>query len=271
MKKKLLSIVTTICLGILLVACGGQSGDTDKVIKLGINGEVHQIWKSVQSRLADEGIDLQFVTFSDYNLPNQALADGEIDANSFQTIAFFEQFINDHNLDLTSIGYTVLAPMGIYSSKISDLNELPDDSTVLIPNDASNGGRALLLLQDAGLIKLADGVGITPTVKDIIENPKNLEVVELVAQQLPLSLADAEIAVINNGVAVQANLSPLNDSIYIENTESESVVNYYNIIAARTEDKDNPTLKRLVEVYQTEETKKAIEEEYKGASIPVFE
>ena len=152
MKKKLLSIVTTICLGILLVACGGQSGDTDKVIKLGINGEVNQIWKSVQSRLADEGIDLQFVTFSDYNLPNQALADGEIDANSFQTIAFFEQFINDHNLDLTSIGYTVLAPMGIYSSKISDLNELPDDSTVLIPNDASNGGRALLLLQDAGLI-----------------------------------------------------------------------------------------------------------------------
>ena len=103
MKKKLLSIVTTICLGILLVACGGQSGDTDKVIKLGINGEVNQIWKSVQSRLADEGIDLQFVTFSDYNLPNQALADGEIDANSFQTIAFFEQFINDHNLDLTSI------------------------------------------------------------------------------------------------------------------------------------------------------------------------
>ena len=124
---------------------------------------------------------------------------------------------------------------------------------------------------DAGLIKLADEVGITPTVKDIVENPKNLEVVELVAQQLPLSLADAEIAVINNGVAVQANLSPLNDSIYIENTESESVVNYYNIIAARTEDKDNPTLKRLVEVYQTEETKKAIEEEYKGASIPVFE
>lgn len=270
MKKKLLSIVTTICLGILLVACGGQSGDDEKVIKLGINGEVNQIWKSVQSRLADEGIDLQFVTFSDYNLPNQALADGEIDANSFQTIAFFEQFINDHNLDLTSIGYTVLAPMGIYSSKISDLNELPDHSTVLIPNDATNGGRALLL-QDAGLIKLADGVGITPTVKDIVENPKNLEVVELVAQQLPLSLADAEIAVINNGVAVQANLSPLNDSIYLENTESESVVNYYNIIAVRTEDKDNSTLKRLVEVYQTEETKKAIEEEYKGASIPVFE
>ncbi len=198
MKKKLLSIITTICLGVLLVACGSNSDSSESTIKLGISGEVGKVWKSVQSRLAEEGIDLQFVTFSDYNLPNQALADGDIDANSFQTIAFFEQFIGDHDLDLTSIGYTVLAPMGIYSSKLSDLDHLSDNATVLIPNDASNGGRALLLLQDAGLITLKDGVGITPTVKDIVQNPKNIEIVELVAQQLPLSLADVEIAVINN-------------------------------------------------------------------------
>lgn len=180
MKKKIFSLITTVCLGVLLVACGNNSDSDEKVIKLGINGEVNQIWKSVQTRLANEGITLEFVAFSDYNLPNQALADGEIDANSFQTIAFFEQFVSDHNLDLTSIGYTVLAPMGIYSSKVNDVNEIADGAKVSIPNDASNGGRALLLLQDAGLIELADEVGITPTVKDITKNPKNLEIVELV-------------------------------------------------------------------------------------------
>lgn len=269
MKRKLLSMIASVFLGILLVACGNEATD-DSVIKLGINGEVNSIWKGVQSRLAEEGITLEFVAFSDYNLPNTALADGEIDANSFQTIAFFEQFKTDHNLDLTSIGYTVLAPMGIYSSKLTDVSQLQEGDKVSIPNDASNGGRALLLLQDAGLITLKEGAGITPTVKDIVENPKNLEIVELVAQQLPRSFDDVAVAVINNGVAVQAGLSPLDDSIYVENTESETVVNYYNIIAVRTEDKDKASLKRLVEVYQTEETKKAIEEEYKGASIPAF-
>lgn len=203
-------------------------------------------------------------------MPNTALADGEIDANSFQTIAFFEQFIKSHNLDLTSIGYTVLAPMGIYSSEISDISELKEGDKVSIPNDASNGGRALLLLQDAGIITLKEGVGIIPTVKDIVDNPKNLEIIELAPQQLPRSFEEVAAAVINNGVAVQAELSPLEDSIYVENTESETVENYYNIIAVRTEDKDNVTLKRLVEVYQTEETKIAIQEEYKGASIPAF-
>lgn len=269
MKRKLLGFITSVCLGLMLVACGNEAG-SNTVIKLGINGEVNSIWKGVQSRLAEEGITLEFVAFSDYNLPNTALADGEIDANSFQTIAFFEQFKETHNLELTSIGYTVLAPMGIYSSKVTDVNQLEAGDKVSIPNDASNGGRALLLLQDAGLITLKDGVGITPTVKDIVENPKNLEIVELVAQQLPRSFDDVAIAVINNGVAVQAGLSPLNDSIFVENTESETVKNYYNIIAVRTEDKDKDILKRLVEVYQTEETKKAIEEEYKGASIPAF-
>ena len=148
------------------------------------------------------------------------------------------------------------------TTKLSELEEWDSVSKLSV---------VIFLDEEFGKKATGDDVAKFETVKDIVENPKNLEVVELVAQQLPLSLADAEIAVINNGVAVQANLSPLNDSIYIENTESESVVNYYNIIAARTEDKDNPTLKRLVEVYQTEETKKAIEEEYKGASIPVFE
>ena len=270
MKKKVLSIILSAFLGGLLVACGTETNNDQSVIKLGINGEVNQIWKGVQSRLADEGIKLEFVTFSDYNLPNTALADGEIDANSFQTIAFFEQFIQDHQLDLTSIGYTVLAPMGIYSSVISEIGELREGDKVSIPNDASNGGRALLLLQDAGIIKLKDGVGITPTVKDIVDNPKKLEIVELAAQQLPRSFGDVTIAVINNGVAVQAGLSPLEDSIYVENTDSETVENYYNIIAVRTEDKENELLKRLVEVYQTEETKQAIQEEYQGASIPVF-
>lgn len=258
-----------------LVGCG-QSKTASKdfgkkqVIKLGVTGDDHRIWDNIKARLAKENIELEIISFSDYIRPNQALNDGEIDANAFQTVAYFEQFKKDHKLDLTSIGNTVLAPMGIYSSNIKDLKELKDGAKIAIPNDASNGGRALLLLQDAGLIKIKDGSGITPTVKDIVENPKNLEIIALVATQIPRSIQDVSAAAINNGVAVEAGYAPLKDSIYIEDIKKESAKNYFNIIAVKTKDKDSKLLKRLVEIYQTEETKKLIEETTKGSSIPVF-
>lgn len=274
--KRLIALILGVILSaVTLVGCGqskSSSNNSEKqVIKLGVTGDDHKVWDNIKERLAKENIDLKIVSFSDYIRPNQALNDGEIDANAFQTVAYFETFKKDHNLDLTSIGYTVLAPMGIYSKNIKNLSELQTGSKIAIPNDASNGGRALLLLQEAGLIKLKDGSGILPTVKDIVENPKKLEIISLVATQIPRSIQDVTVACINNGVAVDAGYSPLKDSIYIEDIKKESVKSYFNIIAVRTKDKDSKLLKRLVEVYQTEETKKVIQETTKGSSIPVFE
>ncbi|WP_205694279.1 MetQ/NlpA family ABC transporter substrate-binding protein [Clostridium manihotivorum] len=272
--KRILAVTLALTIGATaLVGCGAKSSGADnkkEVIKLGITGDDHRVWDNVKERLAKQNIELKIVTFSDYVRPNQALSDGDIDANAFQTVAYFEQFKKDHNLDLTSIGNTVLAPMGIYSKKIKDIKTLKDGAKVAIPNDATNEGRALLLLQDAGLIKLKDGVGIKPTVKDIIENTKKLNIAELVATQIPRSIEDVDIAVINNGVAVDAGYAPLKDSIYIEDTKKESAKNYFNIIAVRTKDKDKAVLKKLVEVYQSDETKKVIDETTKGSSIPVF-
>lgn len=278
MKAKRLLVLLGLVVGITsLAGCGkakttaaSENSNKKQVIKLGVTGDDHRVWDNIKTRLAKENIELQIVTFSDYVRPNQALADGEIDANSFQTVAYFEQFKKDRKLDLTSIGNTVLAPMGIYSSNIKDLKELKNKDKIAIPNDATNGGRALLLLQDAGLIKLKEGSGITPTVKDVVDNPKSLEIIPLVATQIPRSIKDVAAAAINNGVATEAGYSPLKDSIYIEDTKKESAKNYFNIIAVRTKDKDSKLLKRLVEVYQTDETKKLIDETTKGSSIPVF-
>ncbi|MBW9158231.1 MetQ/NlpA family ABC transporter substrate-binding protein [Clostridium tagluense] len=279
MKK--ISVLTVVALITItaLVGCGSSKGVSTtpsntptkkQVIKLGVTGDEHVLWDKIKVKLAKENIDLQLVNFSDYIRPNQALNDGEIDANAFQTIGYFNKFKADHKLDLTSIGNTVLAPMGIYSKTVVDIKTLKDGAKIAIPNDASNGGRALILIQEAGLIKLRDGVGITPTIKDIIENKKNLKIIELVATQIPRSIQDVDIAAINNGVAVDAGYSPLKDSIYTEDVKKESVKNYFNIIAVKTKDKDNETLKKLVKAYQTDETKKVIQELYKGATLPAF-
>lgn len=274
--KKLAALILTVVLGTTALAgCKSKSDTTAKadgkqVIKLGITGDDHKVWDDVKERLAKENIDLEIVTFSDYVKPNLALNDGEIDANAFQTTAYFEEFKKDHNLDLVSLGNTVLAPMAIYPGKVKKLEDLKAKDKIAIPNDATNGGRALLLLQEAGLISLKDGTGITPTVKDVVENPKNLDIIPLVATQIPRSIQDVAVAVINNGVAVDAGYSPLKDSIYIEDTKKDSVKNYYNIIAIRSKDKDNAALKKFLEVYQSDETKKVIEDTTKGSSIPVF-
>jgi D-methionine transport system substrate-binding protein len=277
-KISVLIVIAIVTIG-ALAGCGSSKTTSaaasitpakKEVIKLGITGDDHLIWDKIKVKLAKENIDLQLVSFSDYIRPNQALSEGDIDANAFQTIAYFDKFKADHKLDLVSLGNTVLAPMGIYSKTVKDIKTLKDGAKIAIPNDASNGGRALILLQDAGLIKLKDGVGITPTVKDIVENKKNLKIIELVATQIPRSIQDVDIAAINNGVAVDAGYSPLKDSIYTENVKKDSVKNYFNIIAVRTKDKDSAKLKKLIQAYQTDDTKKAIQEIYKGATFAAF-
>lgn len=268
--KKIKGLILTIVIGALLTGCGSKGASDDKHIKLGVNGTDFRVWDYVEEELAKEGVELEVVSFADYIQPNQALAEGEIDINSFQTQIYFDQFKEEHNLDLVSIGNTVFAPMGIYSETLKDVAEIEDGGKIGIPSDETNGGRALILLDKAGVIKLKKGLGQIPTLKDIESNPKNVEIIPMSAQQIPLSLADLSLGVINSGVAVTAGLKPQSDSIYLEDPKAEGNEAYYNIFAVRKEDENNKTLKRVVEIYQTDAVKEILDEMYDGAQIPLF-
>lgn len=245
---------------------GRKDGDVT-VLKIGVNGTDFRLWDNLNKRLAEKKIRLEPVSFSDYVKPNIALADKEIDLNAFQHRVYFEQFIKDHNLKLSSVGYTFIAPLGLYSKKVKSVDELKDGAQVAIPNDATNGGRALLLLESAKLIKLDGKDTVTPTTKNIVENPKNLKFVSMESVQIPRSLGDVDLGAINGGAATDAGLF---DYIFREDPNQKNAEQYFNIIAVRTEDKDNEVFKQIMEVYHTEETKQAIKEIYKGAYIPVF-
>ena len=289
MKKNIKKILTLALSSILLLtACGStnntQSENKDNTqnpnktatlrkYKLGLNGTDHRVWENVRKRLNNDGIDLEFVEFADYIQPNKALSSGDIDLNAFQTEIYFENFIKENNIDnLTPIGYTVVAPMGAYSKKVKDLKELPTDRAlkVAIPNDTSNGGRALKFLESLGYIKLDSSKGNLPTLLDIKENTKNLEITEMAANQIPASLPDLDFAIINHGVAFEAGLTISKDALAYEDYKEERMKDYWNIIAAKKDDAQKEDFKKIVEVYQTDETKKALEEQYGGQSIPVW-
>lgn len=268
MKKLLLSLII-LTLAVFTAACSSASGGEEetKKIKLGVSGSDTRIWDYIAEKAEKEGIEIEVVTFSDYVQPNVALAEGDLDANAFQTVAYFDTFIEEHNMDLSPIATTVLAPMGLYSEKVKTADEIPEGGKIAIPNDASNGGRALLLLEEAGLIKLSEDYDGNLDLDKIVENPKNIEIVEMVAAQTPRALPDVAASIINNGIAVDAGFNPTEDSIY---HESETATPYVNIIAVRTEDKDNETLKKIAELYQEDDVAEFINEEYKGSMIPTF-
>ncbi|MEH7013729.1 MetQ/NlpA family ABC transporter substrate-binding protein [Neobacillus niacini] len=268
MKKLLLSIII-ITLAIIGAGCAEKTseGKESTTVKLGVSGTDTRIWDFVAKKAEKEGINIEIVSFSDYVAPNTALAEGELDVNAFQTVAYFDVFIKEHKLDLVPIATTVLAPMGIYSEKYKDVKDIPDGAKIAVPNDASNQGRALLLLQEAGLIELPEDFDANGDLTQIKENPKNIEFVAVVPAQTPRALPDVAASVINNGIAADAGLSPLEDAIFVE---SETATPYLNIIAVQAKDKDNKTYKRVAELYQSEDTAKFIEEEYKGNLIPTF-
>ncbi|MGL5988158.1 MetQ/NlpA family ABC transporter substrate-binding protein [Cetobacterium sp.] len=272
--KSLKAILLFIIFIVIFVGCGksevSQNSSGKKIVKLGISGDENIIWENVKAILAKENIELKFINFSDYIRPNLALEEKELDINAFQTEIYFDKFKTEHKLSIVNLGYTVLAPMGIYSKKITELSQLKNKATIAIPNDISNGGRALLLLQDAGIIELDKTAGVFPRVRDIVSNPKNIKIVELVATQIPRSIEDVDAAAINNGVAVEAGYSPLADSIFIEDFKNERLKPYFNIIASREDNQNNPEIKRVLEIYQTPENKKIIDDYYKGSSIAVF-
>ena len=282
MKNKTFLATLTLSASLFLAACGNAASDSSSdsstadanepvKVTLGVVGEVNEPWDYVIEELKEkENIEVELVKFTDYTTPNNALAEGEIDLSSFQTEIFMDNYNRDHGTELTTIGYTVMAPLGLYSDKITDISELKDGDTIAIPNDVSNEGRALILLQTAGLIKLDTEAGLVPTTEDVVENRLNLQFQTLESNQTARALQDVTASVINSGMAVDAGFIPSEDAVFLEPVTEDSKP-YYNVIAALSEDVDNEVFQTIVAYYQSEGTAKVIEESSKGSQFPVWD
>lgn len=269
--KKTLSLILVACLILalgLVAGCGGdndkdkETGTPDKTpatkLVVGAIGEPHTaMLKMVKPKLAEEGVDLVLKDFTDYSQLNPALKDGQIDANFFQHIPYLEDFNAETNSDLVWTVKIHTEPMRIYSKKIDKLDKLPDKATVGIPNDPSNSGRALAVLQSAGLIKLKEGAGVTATTRDIIENPKELDIKMADAATLPRVLDDAVICCINTNYALDAKLDPMS-ALFVEPGDSP----FANVLVVRPEDKDDPSIAKLGKALQNDEIAKYLQENY---------
>jgi D-methionine transport system substrate-binding protein len=235
-----------------------------QTIRIGATPGPHaQILEAVKPIAAKKGLDIKILEFSDYVVPNTALAGGDIEANSFQNQPYLDNQVADRGFKIESVALTVNFPIGIYSKKHKSLEALPNGATISIPNDPTNGGRALILLQDKGLIKLKEGTGYKPTPLDVTDNPKKIKLVEIEAAQGPRVLDDVDAAVINTNYATSGGLDPVKDPIARENPKGP----YVNLIAVRSEDKNKPWVKALIESYHTPEVKKFIEEKFKGSVL----
>ena len=219
--------------------------------------------------LAEQGYTLDIVEFDDYIMPNDAVEEGELDANYFQHITYMNQFNEDNGYHLVSVGSIHYEPFGLYAGKTASIEELADGAQVAIPNDATNGGRALLLLEQEGLITLKEGAGITATVTDIVDNPKNLEIVELEARLLPDSLKDVDLAVINGNYAIDAGLK-ISDALAIESAEGEAATAYANVLTVKEGHENDEGIQALLAALESDEVKTFIEETYDGAVVPLF-
>jgi len=259
-----------LALVVLVLAACGQSEETTKV-KLGVVGDKNDQWEYLQEELLEkENIEIELVKFTDYRQPIVSLDDGSIDMHSALTEIYMDSINEEGGYSNTTLGYTTLNPMGVFSEKIDSLDELADGALVAIPDDVSNGSRALLLLQTAGLIELDESKGLLPTTSDITSNPKNLQFEEMAANQTARALADVDISLINNDMATDAGYVPTQDSIYLEPV-AESSKPYYNVIAVQEDQTDNEVYKTILEYYQTDEVAAIIDEMSAGSSIPVWE
>lgn len=237
----------------------------EETIKVGVTAGLHaEILEVAKKVAAKDGLDIKIVEFSDYIQPNAALEDKSLDANSYQHLPFLEVQKKNRGYKFTNVANTITIPMVIYSHKIKSLKDLPQGATVGIPNDPTNGGRSLLILQEKGVLKLRKEAGLTATPLDIAENPKKVKIVELEAPQLPRSLDDFTIAVINTNFATSAGLSYAKDGIDIESADGP----YVNVIAVRTGDENKPWVAKLIKAYHSQEVKDFINTKYKNAIIP---
>jgi len=250
MRKKILQVALVVLTAWSLNGCQDQSSDQNTVRVGTISGPETQLMQvAKQVAMKRYGLDVKIVTFSDYVVPNAALASGGIDANAFQHRPFLESQMRAHNYNLVVVGKTFLYPMGLYSRKIKSLADLPDGAKVVVPNDPSNEARALLLLQNAKLIRLKEGAGINATIDDIVDNPKKLRFVELDAAELPRALGEVTLAAINTNYAKLINLSPEKDALFAENPKDSP---YTNVIVARADDANLKKIQELVLSFQSQ-------------------
>jgi D-methionine transport system substrate-binding protein len=248
-----------------LMAVGAHAAEK---IKLGVMaGAEEEIAAAAAKVAATKGVDVQLVVFQDYVLPNAALDAGELDANAFQTKPYLDAQIQAHGYHIVPVGFTIVEPIGLYSKKVHKLEDLPEGAKIGIPNDPANGGRALNLLAAHGLLTLAPGKGLSPSLLDITANPKKLKLIELDGAQLPRSLDDFTAAVVNTNHALNGGLDPRKDAIIQEPQKDNP---YGNFVAARTKDKDRPALKILVESFQSKEVADFMETKFKGAILPAW-
>lgn len=301
MKKKLALILTAAMIAGTLTACGSsaetateteatettedtadaaeetEAADTDaqaqtgelQVITVAATAVPHaEILEAAKPLLAEQGYDLQVTVFDDYVQPNNVVESGEIDANYFQHIPYLESFNAEQGTHLVNVGGIHYEPFGIYAGTESDLANVSDGATIAVPNDTTNEARALLLLQDNGLITLDEDAGINATILDIEENPHNIEFVELEAAQVPKVLGEVSFAVINGNYALDAGLNAKTDALATEESDSLAAQTYVNIIAVKEGNEENEGIKALVSVLKSDEIKKFIEETYEGAVVP---
>ncbi len=267
--KKLSTILSLLLLiTVVFTGCGSVKEDfASKKLIVGASPLPHaQILELIKPELKEKGIELEIKEITDYATPNIALNSKEIDANFFQHQPYLDEFSKKNNMEFATLAKVHVEPIGAYSQKIKSKEEIKEGAVVALPNDPSNEGRALLLLQNQGLIKLKEEKGLTQTPKDIVENPKNLVFKELDAAQLPRVLKDVDFAVINTNIALEANLNPVKDTIFIEGKDSP----YANILVAREDNKEDEKIKELVKLLNSEKVKKFIEKEYEGSIIPAF-
>lgn len=275
--RNLLWIVLVLFTVTSIVACSSKEDNTATdneatenetlSIKVGVTPGPHEeVMEKVQEIAAEDGLDIELVSFTDYVMPNIALDEGDIDANSFQHKPFLEDFVEERGLDLIDIADTIIFPMGIYSTNVDSLEDIEDGAKLGLPNDPTNLAHALFVFEEAGLITVDEDAGYTATIKDVVDNPLNLEFVELEAAQIPRQLDEVTAAAINTNFAIDNGYTPAEDAIYLESVESPWV----NLIAIRAEDKDNPAIEKLIEAYHTDEVKEFIEEKYPGSLVPAW-
>ena len=266
---KLKKFIAPLLVGVLAFAIAGcgtdtnQSSQAPKEIKIGATAGPHaQVAEAVAKEAKKQGIDLKVVEFSDYVTPDKALADGDIQLNAYQHVPFMENFNKQNGSKLVAIGKTILMPMGLYSNSVHSAADVPEGAIVAIPNDPTNGGRGLALLAKAGLITLKDGVGFKATVADITSNPKNLQIQELEAAQLPRSLDDVVVAAIPMNYVQSAGLNVEKQGFFLEPKDEPLAV---MILAVRSQDKDNETYKKIADIYKSDAIKQFINDTFKGS------
>ena len=278
--KKLTTVLVAILTAALalfsLTGCGSSSSSTsssstsNKTIKVGASPTPHaEILNHIKDALKEEGYDLQVVEYNDYIQPNTALQSGELDANYFQHITYLNNFNEENGTNLVSAGSIHFEPMRIYAGKTKSLSDLQDGAKVSVPNDTTNEARALLLLQQEGLIKLKDGASTNATKLDIVENPKNLQINEVEAAQVPRTVSDVDILVVNCNYALSAGLDS-STALAVESDTGEAAKAYANVIAVKSGEENSDKTKALVKALETSDVKSFIEKEYSGAVVALF-